>query len=55
MRRFKLPNWLADRLGVAILMLILAVGVVFLGQRGLFEPVSGTLLAPLAPAQKFFL
>lgn len=54
MRRFKLPNWLADRLGVAIIVVILAGGVIFLGQQGLFTPVSGTLLAPLVPVQQFF-
>jgi rod shape-determining protein MreC len=54
LRRFKLPNWLADRLGVAIIVVILAGGVIFLGQQGLFTPVSGTLLAPLVPVQQFF-
>lgn len=54
MRRFKLPNWLVDRLGVAIIVVILAGGVIFLGQQGLFTPVSGTLLAPLVPVQQFF-
>ena len=54
MRRYKLPGWLADRLGVAILVVILAGGVIFLGQQGLFNPVSGTLLAPLVPFQQFF-
>ena len=54
MRRFKLPNWLVDRLGVAIIVVILAGGVIFLGQQGLFTPVSGALLAPLVPVQHFF-
>lgn len=54
MRRYKLPGWLADRLGVAILVVILAGGVTFLGQQGLFNPISGTLLAPLVPVQHFF-
>ena len=53
MRRNKLPNWLVDRLGVAVVVLILAVGVILLGQRGLFSPISGTLLAPLVPVQQF--
>ena len=54
MKRFKLPNWLVDRLGVAIIVVILAGGVIFLGQQGLFTPVSGALLAPLVPVQHFF-
>jgi rod shape-determining protein MreC len=53
MRRNKLPNWLVDRLGVAAVVLVLAVGVIFLGQRGLFSPISGALLAPLVPVQQF--
>lgn len=54
MRRFKLPNWLADRLGVALVAVILAGGVIFLGQQGLFKPVSGIFQAPLVPALQFF-
>lgn len=54
MKRFKLPNWLVDRLGVAIIVVILAGGVIFLGQQGLFTPVSGVLITPLVPVQQFF-
>jgi rod shape-determining protein MreC len=53
MRRFKLPPALIDRLGVAIIVVILSLGVIFLGQRGLFSPISGTLLAPFIPIQQF--
>lgn len=53
MRRFKLPPALVDRLGVAIIMVILAGGVIFLGQRGLFSPISGALIAPFVPIQQF--
>jgi rod shape-determining protein MreC len=52
-RRFRFPNWLADRLGVALIVVLLAAGVIFLGQQGLFKPVSGALSAPLVPVQQF--
>lgn len=54
MRRFKVPNFMVDRLGVAVLVVVLAVGIIFLGQQGVFSPVSGTLLAPLIPIQQVF-
>lgn len=53
MRRFKLPPALVDRLGLAIIVLILSAGVIFLGQRGLFSPIGGALLAPFVPIQRF--
>ncbi len=53
MRRFKLPPWLADRLGLATLLLILSIGVIVLGQRGVFNPAKSGLLAPLVPVQTF--
>jgi rod shape-determining protein MreC len=55
MRRFKLPPALVDRLGVAIIVLILSGGVIFLGQRGLFSPIGGALLAPFVPVQQFII
>jgi len=45
---------MVDRLGVAIVVVILAGGVIFLGQQGVFSPVSGTILAPLVPLQQIF-
>ncbi len=52
MRRFKVSSRLVDRLGVAVIVFILALGVIFLGRQGLFSPVESLLLAPLVPAQK---
>lgn len=51
MRRFKPPSWLSDRLGLAAVLLVLSIGVVVLGQRGVFAPVKSGLLAPLMPVQ----
>lgn len=53
MRRSKIPNFVVDRVGVAILMVILAIGVIFLGQQGLFGPVGSAIVAPLIPVQQF--
>lgn len=53
MRRQKIPNFVVDRLGVAVIVLILAIGVVVLGQQGLFGPIGSTILAPLVPVQQF--
>lgn len=34
-------------------MVILAIGVIFLGQQGLFGPVGSAIVAPLIPVQQF--
>ncbi len=53
MRRQKIPNFVVDRLGVAVIVVILAIGVIVLGQRGLFGPVGSAIVAPLIPVQQF--
>lgn len=53
MRRQKIPNFVVDRLGVAVIVVILAIGVIVLGQQGLFGPVGSAIVAPLIPIQQF--
>jgi rod shape-determining protein MreC len=52
MRRWQLPSWLANRLGLATVLIVISVVLIALGQQGRLEPLEGVLQAALAPVQR---
>ncbi len=53
MRRYRIASWLADRLGLAITLVVLSIAIIVMGQRGMLGSLESGLLAPLAPIQSF--
>lgn len=52
MRRWQLPSWLAGRLGLATVLIVVSVVLIALGQQGRLEPLEGAILTPLTPIQR---
>jgi rod shape-determining protein MreC len=54
MRRYnKVASWLANRLGLAITLVVLSIAIIVMAQRGMLGSLESGLLAPLAPIQSF--
>ncbi len=53
MRRYRIASWLADRLGLAVIVVVLSIAIIVMGQRGMLSSLESGLLAPLAPIQAF--
>jgi len=52
MRRPQPPRWLAGRLGLATVLIVISIVLISLGQQGWLEPLEGPITVILTPIQR---